>query len=134
MHPLGTVKNLSASVKIERRKMKDFIRTLFGIRRKRQVPPPSDPPNGRTVLVRGCIKMSVSTEISEELWHWLMVEGWRVSRYNNDRRAYTRMPENAVGQLMQTRNAERSTLHRKMLQRAKKAFVKKFENTKHLSQ
>lgn len=78
--------------------------------------------------------MAVSSEISTELWHWLMVEGWRVSTYQNDRRAYTRMPENAVGQLMQTSNAERSTLHKKMLQRAKKAFVKKFENTKHFSQ
>lgn len=114
--------------------MKDFIRTLFGIRRKRQALPPTDPPIGRTVLVRGRIKMAVTSEISEELWHWLMVEGWRVSAYHNDRRAYTRMPENAVGQLMQTSNAERSTLHKKMLQRAKKAFVKKFENTKHLSQ
>ncbi len=114
--------------------MKDFIRTLFGIRKKRQSLPPTDPPARRVVLVRGCVKMSVSTEISEELWHWLMVEGWRVSTYYNDRRVYTRMPENAVGQLMQAGNAERSMLHKKMLQRAKKDFVRKFENTKHLPQ
>ncbi len=128
------LENCSASVKKERRKMKDFIRTLFGIRKKRQSLPPTDPPARRVVLVRGCVKMSVSTEISEELWHWLMVEGWRVSTYYNDRRVYTRMPENAEGQLMQAGNAERSMLHKKMLKKKKKDFVRKFENTKHLPQ
>lgn len=95
--------------------MKDFIRTLFGIRQKRKGLPPSPPPGSRTTLVRGVVKMSVNTEISADLWDWLMLSGWRVNTYRNDRRKYNVMPESAISQLMSASSSERDNLHKKLL-------------------
>lgn len=95
--------------------MKDFIRTLLGIRQKRQSLPPSHTPSNRATLIRGGVKMSVNTQISTDLWDWLMLSGWRVNTYRNDRRKYSQMPDNALQQLMTANSGERGTLHKKLL-------------------
>lgn len=105
--------------------MKDFIRTLFGIRQKRKSLPPSQIPANRATLIRGGVKMTVNTQIRADLWDWLMLSGWRVNTFRNDRRKYSQMPDNALQQLMAVPSNERGNLHKKLLFLAAEAATKR---------
>jgi hypothetical protein len=97
-------------------KMKDLVRTLLGIRKKRRALPLSAPPTEGAVIVRNDIKAIVTQPLNEELWDWMMLSGWRLNPVKNDRRHYRSLPHGAVDQLIACDKERRSSLHRNLLQ------------------
>lgn len=98
--------------------MKDLIRTLLGIRKKRKSLPLSPPPRTGTVIVRKNIKAVVPKRISSELWDWMMLSGWRVNPVRNDRRNYAILPDDALDQLIRASEDQRSNIHNSLLRSA----------------
>jgi hypothetical protein len=96
--------------------MKDLVRTLFGIRKKRRALPLSAPPTEGAVIVRNDIKAIVTRPVNEELWDWMMLSGWRLNPVKNDRRQYRSLPHGAIDQLINCDKERRSSLHRNLLQ------------------
>ncbi|KAF7597995.1 MAG: hypothetical protein CGU28_15420 [Candidatus Dactylopiibacterium carminicum] len=100
--------------------MKDFLRTLFGVRTKRRAHPVTPPPRAGESIVRQGFKIPVSHPMRAELWDWLLLSGWRVVPVRHDRRSSISLPDDALRQLELADAADRETLLREMLQRARR--------------
>ena len=98
--------------------MKDLVRKLLGIRKKRRALPLSAPPDTGAVIVRQDIKTVVSHPINEELWDWMMLCGWRVNPVKNDRRRYRTLPGGTLDKLIRADKEHRSSVHAQLLQSA----------------
>jgi len=98
--------------------MKDLIRTLFGIRKKRKTPPLSAAPHKGSVIVRQNFKIVVPRSIGTELWEWMMLSGWRVNPVRNDRRKYVTLPGEALDQLIHAERDQRASIHSRLLRSA----------------
>ena len=99
--------------------MKDWIRTALSIRKKRRAPPVGGlPPVGATI-VRGPVKMTVTQEITPELWDWLVLSGWRNLPVKVDRRKGMRAPQSALRELARVTPQERERVHARLLELAK---------------
>jgi len=98
--------------------MKDLIRTLFGIRKKRKSLPLSTPPYKGTVIVRQNFKIVVPQSIGSELWEWMMLCGWRVNPVRNDRRKYVTLPGDALDLLIHAERDQRASIHSRLLRSA----------------
>jgi hypothetical protein len=51
--------------------------------------------------------MTVQAGFSDELWHWLLEQGWREVRYRPDRRQYRGVPASCVTELIDASAEER---------------------------
>ena len=82
--------------------IRDWIRSLAGERRVRQLPRRSAKPQigVRIVHVVGSLRLTVQAGLSDELWIWLLDEGWRVVTYRPDRRRYRDIPWSRVTHLI----------------------------------
>jgi len=98
--------------------MLDFLRTLFGIRKTRQVPQSGPMPKLGSTLVRQGAKMKVSQPMGPELWDWLQLSGWRVSTVRKDRRKSVVLPSDAMVRLMAVGAEERGKVHAQLLSAA----------------
>lgn len=99
--------------------MKDWIRTALSIRKKRRPPPVGTlPPVGATI-VRGPVKMAVTHEITQDLWDWLVLSGWRNLPVKVDRRKGLRAPQSALRELARVPAQERERVHARLLELAK---------------
>jgi hypothetical protein len=69
---------------------------------ERQVPRRSRKPRIGTpiVHVREGLRMVVQAGMSDELWLWLMDQGWRVEHHRPDRREYREIPVSFVTRLI----------------------------------
>lgn len=95
--------------------MKDLIRTLLGIRKKRQpLPASSRPPVGVSIVRRG-VKMNVTHPIDAELWDWLLLSGWRVNLMRNDRRRRVALRSNALSDLIAAGSEKRAKVHAQLI-------------------
>lgn len=95
--------------------IKNYLRTLLGIRKKRAFPKAGPIPLVGATLVRGQLSMPVTTAVSPEQWEWLTLLGWRNSDMRIDRRRYVRMPTDAFAQLIGADRYERDTLHQQLI-------------------
>lgn len=95
--------------------MNNFIRNLFKIRKQRKNFPISERPDIGKTIIRSGIKLVVSEPISNELWDWMLLVGWRVNNFKNDRRDYIELPEGTLRQLKEAGSDNRETVHRKLL-------------------
>jgi len=99
--------------------MKNFIRNLFGIRKKRRGLPSGPIPQKGAVVIRGRIKMKVTEAVSEELWHWMLLSGWRANNVRDDRRNYSNLPSNALAQLIAAESDTREKIHARLINSVK---------------
>jgi hypothetical protein len=98
--------------------MINFLRTLLGIRKKRQPLPISPrPPLGATI-VRRSVKMTVTEPLNEEVWDWMLLSGWRVSAVRNDRRKSVDLPSEALKRLLAAEPDKRAEVHARLLRMA----------------
>jgi hypothetical protein len=79
-----------------------WLRSIKGGKLERQVPRRSRKPRIGTsiVHVREGLRMVVQAGMSDELWLWLMDQGWRVEHHRPDRREYREIPVSFVTRLI----------------------------------
>lgn len=62
--------------------------------------------------------MTVQAGFSDELWHWLLEQGWRELRYRPDRRHYRAVPATCVTELIDASAEERPPMLAVAVERA----------------
>lgn len=96
-------------------KVRNGIRNLFKIRKKRRTPPVGTRPGVNSYICRGNLKMLVTHEIDEAMWQWLALQNWRKITVPNDRRKYRYLPERACRTLVKAPREELESVYRKVL-------------------
>lgn len=96
----------------------DSIRTLFRIRAPRQPPPPGLMPKFGAIIACDDVKMIVDTDLTEELWDWLLFMGWREVSAGKERRHYRFAPKDACFALKKATLGQRDLLHRRVMRQA----------------
>jgi len=62
------------------------------------------------VHVEQALRLTVQAGTSDELWQWLMDQGWRVEPHRPDRREYRDIPASYVTELVDVDPAQRERL------------------------
>jgi hypothetical protein len=95
--------------------LKDAARTLFKVRVKRKVPTSKQFPKSGSFIVRAEAQMMVTVDLTEELWEWLVLQGWRANSFPRDRRQYAQWPTNSMAILAKAPAGERENLYRRLM-------------------
>lgn len=112
-------------------KIKDFIRTLLGIRKTRQRLPPGRQPVVGSNIVRDTLRMHLKYPISKEQWDWLTETGWRTIDMRNTRRTYVSVEDRAVRALLRAPDAiERAKVHQAILDVAERLAARELAKKK----
>lgn len=69
------------------------VRTLLGIRKRRNLPPTGPKPRPGARIFSGDVRLAVPAGMSDALWRWLARLGWREILYRPDRRRYLDISE-----------------------------------------
>ena len=80
--------------------VRDQFRTLLKIRCERGIPREGRKPPFGAKLVCGDIRMTVRSGMSDQLWRWLLDQGWREVAVRPDRRRYKEIPTTFVLRLI----------------------------------
>ena len=80
--------------------VRDQVRTLLRIRCERDIPSESSKPPFGSKLFCGDIRMTVRSGMSDQLWRWLLDQGWREVPVRIDRRRYRDIPSAYVTRLI----------------------------------
>jgi hypothetical protein len=94
----------------------DTLRTLLrrfkGERLPRRLPSRSPKPRigAHVIHVERGLRFVAQAGMSDELWLWLMKQGWRVEFHRPDRREYYDLPASYVTRLVDADPAERKKL------------------------
>lgn len=80
--------------------VRDQVRTLLKIRCEREIPSESRKPGFGAKLVCGDIRMTVRSGMTDQLWSWLLDQGWREVAVRPDRRRYKDIPTGFVTRLI----------------------------------
>lgn len=80
--------------------VRDQVRTLLRIRCERDIPSESSKPPFGSKLFCGDIRMTVRSGMSDQLWRWLLDQGWREVPVRIDRRRYKDIPSAYVTRLI----------------------------------
>jgi hypothetical protein len=67
------------------------------------------PPIG-SLLVREDLRLTVQAGLSDDLWQWLMENGWRELTYRPDRRHYRELPASWVTRLIDAQPENRMSV------------------------
>jgi len=79
-----------------RNRVRDFIRT----QKPRSLPRRSAKPAIGAHIVFGDVRMTIQAGMSDDLWRWLLEQGWREPGYRPDRRRYREVPSTWVTRLI----------------------------------
>jgi hypothetical protein len=93
--------------------LRDRLRSLLKVdKRKRKLPRRSVKPRigVYVVNVKHGVRLLVQAGMSDELWQWLMDQGWRVEPHRPDRRQYLDVPPSFVTRLIDSDPAGRKKL------------------------
>lgn len=99
--------------------VRDGLRNLLRIRRPRTLPPRSPRPGLGARIVREDVRMIVQAGMTEDLWRWLMEQGWREVFYRPDRRVYRDVPSSIVTQLIDAAPENRDAVMARALREAR---------------
>ena len=80
--------------------VRDQVRTLLKIRCEREIPSEGSKPPFGAKLVCGDIRMTVRSGMTDQLWRWLLDQGWREVAVRPDRRHYKDIPTTFVTRLI----------------------------------
>ncbi len=88
------------------------LRRLKGERLPRQMPSRGPKPRigAHVVHVQKGLRFLVQAGMSDELWLWLMKQGWRVDSHRPERRGYQDLPPSYVTRLIDAEPAHRKKL------------------------
>lgn len=100
--------------------LKDAARTLFKVRVKRKAPTSKQFPKTGSFIVRTEAQMMVTMDLTEDLWEWLVLQGWRANSFPRDRRHYAQWPTNSMAILAKAPPGERENLYRRLMVRTEK--------------
>ena len=89
------------------------LRSLLGIRRERQIPPPGPKPQVGSILVRNHLKVRLRSPLDDEQWEWLGQMGWRRVDMRANRRRYQALPDQTMRKLLDKNH--RTTAHEKIV-------------------
>ena len=98
--------------------LRDQVRTLFKIRKERQVPPKGPKPRIGSAIYRDNVRMMVQAGMSDDLWLWLMEKGWREVIFKPDRRRYRDLSPSSITALFDAPPEEREKMLSKAVARA----------------
>ena len=100
--------------------LKDAARTLFKVRVKRKAPTSKQFPKTGSFIVRANAQMLVTMDLSEDLWEWLVLQGWRANSFPRERRQYAQWPTNSMAILAKAPPGERENLYQRLMVRTEK--------------
>jgi hypothetical protein len=88
------------------------MRLLLAQQVRRGIPRRSAKPRigAYAIHVEQGLRLTVQAGTSDELWQWLMDQGWRVERYRPDRREYRDIPASYLTELIDADSAHREQL------------------------
>jgi len=72
--------------------LRNRVRVIFNIRQKRKPARRTGKPAIGTFVVRDDLRLTTVAGMSDELWRWLLEQGWREVRFQHDRRRYRDIP------------------------------------------
>ncbi len=90
--------------------VRNQFRNIFGIRRERSRPRRSQRPSLGARIVRDDLRMVVQAGLGQELWNWLLEQGWREATFRPDRRAYRDIPSSWVTLLIDAAPEQREAV------------------------
>jgi hypothetical protein len=96
-------------------KLKDKLRSIAGIRRERQLPPPGEKPPIGSNIVREKLRIRLKYPITDELWKFLTALGWRAIDMRHNNRRYTIVPDKVLLKLIKADTLERHVLHARLI-------------------
>jgi hypothetical protein len=88
-------------------RLKNNLRTIFGVRKKRVPLPRSPLPALGARIVFDDFRMVVQAGLRPDLWAWLTAKGWREVTFRPDRRIYRDVPSSWVTELIDAPVEER---------------------------
>ena len=100
------------------RSVLNALRRLLRIRRKRALAPRGPKPKLGARAICGDARITIQAGMSDELWDWLMDQGWREWIYRPDTRLYREIPASWVTRLIDCDPARRAELLKGALARA----------------
>lgn len=98
--------------------IRNQVRALLRLRKPRAVPRRGSKPPIGAPAVREDVRMTIQAGTSDELWHWLLEQGWRESTYEPDRRRYRDVPSTWVTRLIDAAPEEREQVLQAAVERA----------------
>lgn len=90
--------------------LRDRIRGWVRAPRPRSLERRSSRPRLGAAVVRDDLRMTVQAGMSDELWQWLMAQGWREPNYYPDRRQYRDIPSSWVTTLIDAAAEDRPSV------------------------
>ena len=94
------------------------VRGLLHIQKERRLPRRGRKPAIGDYVVCGDLRITVQAGFTDDLWEWLMEQGWRELTYRPERRNYREVPVSWVTRLIDAAPAERPALLRAAVARA----------------
>jgi hypothetical protein len=82
------------------RSLRNWWRGLLHLRQDRALPRRSSKPSIGATIIAGDLRITIQAGLSDELWVWLLDEGWRELTYRPDRRHYREIPSSWVTRLI----------------------------------
>jgi hypothetical protein len=98
--------------------LRDQVRTLFKIRKERQLQLKGPKPRIGSAIYRDNVRMMVQAGMSDELWLWLMEQGWREILFKPDRRRYREVSPSSITALFDAPAEDREKMLSKAVARA----------------
>lgn len=98
--------------------LQNRLRRWLGVRRPRALPRRGPKPAIGSLAANGELRLTVQAGLSDELWIWLLEEGWRELTYRPDRRRYRELPGGWVTRLIDVEPELRSQVLRLACERA----------------
>ncbi|CAN5161863.1 hypothetical protein BH11PSE11_BH11PSE11_17720 [soil metagenome] len=92
-----------------------MLRSLIGIRKPRQILPPSEMPPVGSNIVMNNLRMRLKYPINHELWTWLSNAGWRTVDMRKDRRHYTMVSDKILIRLINANEPKRAAIHKHLM-------------------
>jgi len=72
--------------------LRSRVRGFLSLQKERALPRRGPKPGIGACIVRDDVRMTIQAGMSDDLWRWLMQEGWRELTYRPDRRHYREVP------------------------------------------
>ena len=72
--------------------LRSRVRGLLSLQKQRALPRRGPKPGIGACIVCDDVRMTIQAGMSDELWRWLMQQGWRELTFRPDRRHYREVP------------------------------------------
>jgi hypothetical protein len=98
--------------------LRNRVRGFLHVRSERARPARGPKPAIGRQIALGSVRMTVQAGFSDELWLWLLDQGWRELRYRPEQRRYRDVPASCATELIDAAQDERPAALEAALERA----------------